>query len=186
MERVIGRLLRGARGRDRHLAWNAPALLNAPETIVLASPAFGDGQPMPTRHAGPGVGDNLSPPLSWSGVPAAAAELVLIVEDPDAPLPRPAVHLIATGIAPARTAFAEGALGTGATDVRLGRGLFGRRGYAGPRPVLGHGPHRYFFQIMALDQPLALGGAGDRAALLAAAAGHVLARGQLIGTYERR
>ncbi len=184
MERLLGRLLRGVRAGDRHLAWNAPALEAAPATIVLTSPAFADGAIMPARYGARGVGDNISPPLAWSGVPPGTAELVLIVEDPDAPLPRPVVHLLATGIAPARQALPEGALSPpGDPALRLGPGSFGRRGYAGPGPVRGHGPHRYIFQAIAVDRPL--GALGGRDAALAAMAGRVLARGRLVGLFER-
>jgi Raf kinase inhibitor-like YbhB/YbcL family protein len=187
MERLIGRLLRGVHGHDRHLAWNAPSLASALETIALSSPAFAEGQPMPLRCAGAGVGDNLSPPLAWSGVPAGLAELLLIVEDPDAPLPRPVLHLLVTGIAPSVQGFDEGALShPSIPGAGIGRGSFGRLGYAGPRPVQGHGPHRYVFQIFALGRPLALPqGPARLGEVLKAAAGTVLARGRLTGTYER-
>lgn len=186
MERLIGRALRGIRAGDRHLAWNMPALADAPDTIAISSSAFAAGAPIPARHAGIGAGDNISPPLAWSGVPRQAAELVLFIEDPDAPLPRPVVHVLATGIAPLWQGLPEGALSLpGDPGLRLGRGSFGRRGYAGPRPVRGHGPHRYIFQIVAIDRPLVLDAAPDRVAVLAMIAGHVLARGRLVGTYER-
>lgn len=185
IERLIGKALRGFRARDRHLAWNAPALVAAPDSISLGSPAFAARAAMPPRHAGDGVGDNLSPPLAWSGVPAGTAELVLIIEDPDAPLPRPVVHAIATGIPPHWQGLPEGALAASAGAIRLGRGSFGRIGYAGPRPVRGHGPHRYVFQLVAVDRPLVLPAPADRAIVLTALAGRALARGQLVGTFER-
>ncbi|MGO8917621.1 MAG: YbhB/YbcL family Raf kinase inhibitor-like protein [Stellaceae bacterium] len=186
IERLIGRALRGVRAGDRHLAWNAPALADVPDAISLASPAFPALAAMPLRYAGVGVGDSLSPPLMWSGVPAAAAELVLIVQDPDAPLPRPVVHAIATGIPSQRRDLPEGALSRPGDGVlRLGRGSFGRRSYAGPRPVRGHGVHRYVFQIIAVDQPLRLTEPADLSVVLAALAGHALAKGQLVGTFER-
>src|SRR4051812_41288959 len=89
MGRVLGRLLRGIHAGEKHLAWNDPAVRGAPASIVLTSPSFEAGSCIPKRHAGKGVGENVSPPLSWSGVPPHAAELLVIVEDPDAPLPRP-------------------------------------------------------------------------------------------------
>jgi Raf kinase inhibitor-like YbhB/YbcL family protein len=186
LERTIGRALRSVRAGDRHLFWNAPALAEAPDTILLASPAFAMGGTMPVRHAVGGIGDNVSPALHWSGVPDHAAELVLVVQDPDAPLPRPVVHAIVTGIPPTWGELPEGALAKGtAAPVRIGRGSFGRVGYAGPRPVRGHGPHRYIFQIVASDRTLGLDRPADLKAVLAALSGHVIARGRLVGLFER-
>jgi Raf kinase inhibitor-like YbhB/YbcL family protein len=186
-ERFLGRVFRWRRAGDRHLAWNDARLRHAPATIRLTSSAFADGAAMPARHAGEGVGDNLSPALDWAGLPEGTAELVLLVEDPDAPLARPVVHLIARGIAPDRGGVAEGALSPGNdAAIAFGRGFRGRIGYAGPRPVRGHGPHRYVFQIFALARRLSFAGEPDLHAVLAAMAGIVLARGKLTGTYERR
>jgi Raf kinase inhibitor-like YbhB/YbcL family protein len=138
---------------------------------------------MPTRHAGTGVGDNLSPPLVIAGVPEETATLLLILQDPDAPIPRPVVHLIAQ-LAPATRELAEGALNPG-RPVCFGRGSFGHFGYAGPRPVPGHGPHRYIFQLFALTRvPPCAPDAGLKD-YLAASAGYAAARGMLTGTYER-
>ena len=173
----LGKLLYPLRGRDAYLAWNR--LEAAPETLTLASPAFADGAPMPRRHAGLGLGENLSPPLTIAGVPQAAAALLLVLQDPDAPLPRPVVHLIAA-LPPGTTELAEGALNEG-MPVAFGRGTFGRRGYHGPRPLRGHGVHRYVFQLFALREPAPHG--GNLAAQLAALQGKVLARGCLTGIF---
>lgn len=185
VERTIGRLLRSVRAGDRHLAWSDPRLRTISGGIDLISPAFGDGAPMPRRYAGSGVGDNISPPLGWSHVPPGTAELVLIMQDPDAPLPRPVTHLIAR-IPPDRDRVAEGALSPGKdADIRFGRGSFRRIGYAGPRPVSGHGPHRYIFQIFALTEPLTGATVPDLSATLAGIAKSACARGQLTGMFER-
>ena len=126
------------------------------------------GRPYLKRHAGLGVGANLSPPLAWSGIPPDAAELVLIVQDPDAPLRRPVVHLIAMGITPTTQAMREGMLTPHANPtITYGRGAFGVIGYAGPRPIPAHGPHRYAFQLFALKRKLALPVAPDLAAVTA-------------------
>ena len=182
IERAIGRLLRGVRAGDRHLAWDRADLHAAPASIRLTSPAFVEGGTMPARCAGAGVGDNRSPPLAWAGVPQGSAELVLLLEDPDAPLPRPVVHLVAF-LPPAMGGVDEGALAPGVPGIRFGRGAFGRAGYAGPRPPRGHGPHRYIFSLYALSRPLP--GTPDFAAALAGMAGSVLARGRLVGMFER-
>jgi hypothetical protein len=83
---MIGRLLRGVRAGDRDLVCNSQALRDAPATIGLHSASFAEGGLMPPRCAGPGVGENVSPQLGWSDVPEGATELVLIMQDPDAPL----------------------------------------------------------------------------------------------------
>lgn len=189
VEDLIGRLLRPVRAGEKHLACNDPAAHDAPEAITLSSPGFASGGAMPQRYAGQGVGDNVSPPLDWSDVPAAAQELVLIVEDESVPLPRPLVHVLVRGIAPDATGLSEGALSdrgllTQAALV-LGTNSLRRPAYAGPRPIPGHGPHTYVFQLFALDRPLALGPPFGRAQLLAAMGGHVIARGRLDGTYQR-
>jgi Raf kinase inhibitor-like YbhB/YbcL family protein len=184
--RLLGRLLRGVRAGPQGLARYHPALTAIPDSIRLQSGSFTSGGKMPARCAGSGVGENISPALEWSGVPAAAQELVLIMEDPDAPLWKPVVHMIALGIAPARTSFSEGALSQGGNDdVRFGIGSFSRRGYHGPRPVPGHGPHRYLLQMMALRTPLLFKEPPKLDAVLSAAAGNVLAWGQIVGLFER-
>ncbi len=124
--RLIGRALRRVRAGESRLAWSHPALAGVPETIVLTSPAFAEGQAIPRRHAGAGVGGNVSPALNWSGIPAGTAEIVLVTEDPDAPLPRPVVHAVITGIPPAWPGLPEAAMNAGLAPSRLGRGSFGR------------------------------------------------------------
>jgi phosphatidylethanolamine-binding protein (PEBP) family uncharacterized protein len=110
----------------------------------------------------------------------------LIIEDPDAPLPSPVVHLIAHGLTPNLGVLPEGALALGAdAPLPRGRGAVNRLGYAGPRPVPGHGAHFYHFQLFALSAPLAFDTPPDIAALRHQMAGKVVSRGRLIGSYER-
>lgn len=187
LERIIGRLLRARHGRDAYLAWNDPRLTDVPDSITLRSPAFADGAPIPVAFAGVGVGDNVSPPLYWSGLPAGTLAVMILIEDPDAPLARPVVHLIAANISASIQHVEAGMLNASSgMDLMLGLGSFDRIGYAGPRPILGHGPHRYIFQIFALDRLFAFSAAPSLDALLEATRGAVLAKGRLIGTYERR
>jgi Raf kinase inhibitor-like YbhB/YbcL family protein len=133
------------------------------------------------------VGENLSPPLAWRNIPRETVELALVIEDPDAPLPRPFVHTIVTAIPPEVTRIVEGVLAKGLHHPGVfGKGTFGGRGYLGPSPVRGHGSHTYVFQLFALAAPLP----GDRASIsraqmAKAMAGIVIARGRLDGTYER-
>lgn len=182
--RIIGRALRGRRAGRHKLAWNHPATRTR-QTFSLVSPAFADGDLIPARYSG--GAENVSPPLKWSGVPAHAVELVLIVEDPDAPTPRPFVHCVARGIRPDLGKLAEGALAPDGTraDVVLARGGLRHVGYVGPRPIPGHGPHEYVFQLFALDRRLNVGPRTSPRQLLAAMQGRVIARAQLTGVYER-
>jgi Raf kinase inhibitor-like YbhB/YbcL family protein len=170
--------LRRIRAGESKLAWNHPHVSTAPETIVISSSAFADGTDIPLRHAG--VGSNISHPLSWDNIPDGTAELVLIVEDPDAPLPQPFVHCVAVGIPPAQSGLAEADLG----KESRGQHTLGKP-YLGPAPVPGHGPHRYIFQLFALDQPLQAGVKPSKKTVLRALQGRVLARGKLTGNYER-
>lgn len=186
VERMIGHWLRQVRAGDRYLACNDPRLTDAPESILLTSPAFNETGTVPRLYAGGGVGENMSPPLEWSDVPLGTKELVLILQDPDVPLPRPVVHLIAIGISPDMQGVPEGYLKPEASPpFRFGRGFMGRVGYAGPRPVRGHGPHRYVFQIFAMRQHLDLPEKAGLETVIAQMADALLARGRLTGIYER-
>ncbi len=186
VERMIGHWLWRVRAGDRSLACNDPRISSAPETMSLTSPAFNENGPMPRLYAGQGVGDNISPPLEWSNVPLGTKELVLIMQDPDAPLPRPVVHLIVIGIPSDLQGVPEGSLKPETNPpFRFGRGFRGHIGYAGPRPVRGHGPHRYVFQIFAARQQLDLPEKADLETVIAQMADVLLARGKLTGIYER-
>ncbi|MDT7764751.1 MAG: hypothetical protein QOC63_4171 [Mycobacterium sp.] len=177
---LLGKLLRRFRSGEDRSPLAGPEYAGA-ATIDVTSPAFTDGGAIPQKHAGKGVGDNVSPALQWTGVPADAKQLVLIMDDLDVPMPKPLMHTIAV-IEPDVGGLAEGELKPGATGVRLIK-AFGDT-YVGPRPIPGHGPHHYRFLVFALDQTVPDAVANHRA-LLAAIAGHVVARGGLTGTYER-
>ena len=186
LEHRLGTWLRGIRADERYLAFNDPRFVAAPVTISLTSSAFVDGGPMLKRYAGKGVGDNISPPLGWTNLPIATRELVLIMQDPDVPLSRPVTHMIVMGIPVGWTGLAEGALAaTAGPPLVFGRGLLARAGYAGPRPISGHGPHRYVFQIFALSRSLALPPLTKLDTVLTGIADSLLARGVMVGTYER-
>ncbi len=179
---LVGRLLRGVRaGAQRSpLAGSA---FDAPDSIIVTSTAFEDGGAMPRASAGKGVGDNASPPLRWDGVPPGARQLVLIIDDVDVPLPRPLLLTIAV-LDPTVDGVTPGSLRPGSAGMRFIRADLGHRGYAGPRPIPGHGPHRYRYQVFALDEPIPETVVTAKA-VLGAMSGHVLARGALTGTYER-
>ena len=177
----VGRALWNLRAGATKLAVYDPAFADVPETIELSSPAFADGQAIPPKHTADGAGT--SPPLAWR-LPGDAAALVLLVEDSDSPSFEPLVHAIAWNLDPALPGLAAGAL-TGTPSVATGRNSYLRGDWLPCDPPTGHGPHRYAFQLFALARVLNLDGTPGRAALLDAMAGQVLAKGVLIGTYER-
>jgi Raf kinase inhibitor-like YbhB/YbcL family protein len=147
--------------------------------IELRSLSFGDHQPIPTRHAKDH--ENLSPALEWSGVPAEAAELAVLCEDPDAP-GGTFIHWVLAGLQPTATGLAEGEHPAAAVE---GRNDFGEEGYSGPMPPVGGGPHRYVFWVFAASAPLGLTGAPSAGDLRRALEDKELASGTLIGTYQR-
>jgi hypothetical protein len=154
-------------------------------TLSLTSPAFAANGSIPAVHTCDGR--DLSPPLAWSGVPAEAKSLALIVDDPDAPDPRAPkttwVHWVVYNLPPSahglEAGASQGALPTGA---RQGRNDWKRAGYGGPCPPVGR--HRYFHKLYALDTTLDLR-EPSKQDLEQAMEGHILARGELIGTYQR-
>jgi phosphatidylethanolamine-binding protein (PEBP) family uncharacterized protein len=92
---ILGTLLKNRRAGEAQLTWNLPAMA-APETLVLHSPDFEHGSPIPQAHAGKRVGgENRSPALAWSGTPAGTAQLLLVVQDTDSPTRTPIVHGVA-------------------------------------------------------------------------------------------
>ena len=180
---MIGRLLRNVRAGEHRSPFTGSDFA-AHDDLTVTSTAFSDGGAMPTTSAGKGVGDNTSPQLSWAGLPPETRQVVLIIDDVDVPLPRPLLHTVAV-IEPGVQNVDTGALQLGTAGMRFIRGGLGHHGYAGPRPIPGHGPHRYRFLLFALDQPIPEGVATGKA-LLKQMAGRVLARGTLTGTYERK
>ncbi|GIW05043.1 MAG: hypothetical protein KatS3mg059_1663 [Thermomicrobiales bacterium] len=121
--------------------------------IQVMSGAFADGQQIPVKYTCDA--QDISPPLRWSGVPAEAQELVLVVDDPDAPSGI-FTHWLVYGLPPRTTGLPEG-VPPGETvpgGGRQGRNDFGRLGYGGPCPP--SGSHRYVFTVYALDAPLNL------------------------------
>jgi phosphatidylethanolamine-binding protein (PEBP) family uncharacterized protein len=177
---VLGKLLRRFRAGEARSPLAGGEYAGA-ATIDVTSPAFADGGAIPQKHAGKGVGDNVSPALQWTRVPAEARQLVLIMDDLDVPMPKPLMHTIAV-IEPDVSGLGDGELKPGTTGVRLVK-AFGDT-YVGPAPIPGHGAHHYRFVLFALDERVP-DDVADNKALLAAMAGHVTARGALTGTYER-
>ena len=180
---MIGKLLRNVRTGEHRSPFAGPGFA-APADIVVTSAAFDDGGAMPTTAAGKGVGDNRSPQLSWTWLTVAQTrQVVLIIDDIDVPLPRPLLHTVAV-IDPGVRSVEAGELRPGTPGLRFVPGSLGHRGYAGPRPIPGHGPHRYRFLVFALDDAV-VEDVSTAKALVRQMSGHVIARGMLTGTYER-
>ncbi len=165
-------------------------------TITLRSPAFSDGERIPKEYTCDG--SDRSPALEWSGVPKSAQALALICDDPDAPMGTwshwvivhlpPTVTGLKEAVPPARDLPASSMEMASPPDPKdtaiQGKNDFGKFGYGGPCPP--SGTHRYFFRLYALDSPV-LGShpPTNRAELLKAIRGHILAEGQLVGKYAR-
>lgn len=182
MTATIGRMLRRFRS-DPARSPLAAAALAAPETIFVTSPAFVEGGPIPLRHAGSGVGDNVSPELRWQGIPLSTAALVLLLDDVDVPLRTPLFHNAAV-LEPELAGLAEGEFVAGTPGLRNISTMLSKDGYSGPRPIPGHGPHRYRFHVLAVGHRVPEAATTVKE-VLAAASGQVLARATLTGTYER-
>jgi Raf kinase inhibitor-like YbhB/YbcL family protein len=166
------------------LVLGARGALGQPVKLAVTSSAFASGQPIPVKYTC--QGDDVSPPLNWDGAPAKTRSFALICDDPDAP-GGTWVHWVFYNQPPGAPSLRENTaksevLPNGAAQ---GRNSFQNFGYGGPCPPGGKA-HRYFFKVYALDVVLALKGRPDKEKLLAAMSGHILAQGQLMGTYQRR
>ena len=158
--------------------------LEQEETVLaVSSPVFEEGGKIPAEYTCNGEG--ISPPLSWDEPPKETRYFALIMDDPDAPggvfthwvmLNIPLNSRQLPEAIPAQAQLPDGAL--------QGKNDFGRIGYGGPCPPPGR-PHRYQFTLYALDQPLDLKAGVSKKQLLSAMQGHILAQGQLSGTYQR-
>lgn len=189
MLEVVGKILNPLRAGEKELLLSASKFASVPATIQITSPAFTEGGRIPglyTVEAG-----DISPPLAWTNIPEGARELVLLVEDYDAPFPHPLLHLLVYGIPPTCPGFSEGALPSKESPherpgLLLGRNSMHHQRYDGPAPIPGHGPHHYVFELLALQESLLFDAVPDRNAFLDAIKDHtVLATGRLTGTYER-
>ncbi|HWD61687.1 MAG TPA: YbhB/YbcL family Raf kinase inhibitor-like protein [Humibacter sp.] len=178
----IGWVLRGKHS-DPSLSVQFAPQLASDGILSVSSPSFDDGEAIPRKHSGIGRGQNVSPGLEWTGVPDSTRQLLLIIEDVDAPMTRPIVHMIAL-LEPGETGISEGALTPGNLAVHYVPAFREWVAYQGPRPLPGHGVHHYGFHLYALDTELDAHGVAGADQLLALVAGHVLASGVLNGTQK--
>lgn len=150
--------------------------------MQLTSTAFASHGTIPARYSG--EGEDVSPPLAWSGAPDGAQSFAVICHDPDAPLVTPGtygfVHWVLYDLPGSITGLDEGT-----SQGTAGVNNFGNSGYGGPMPPEGHGVHHYFFWVLALDRRLDLDPGLSMWQFLERAEPHILGMNRLIGTYER-
>ncbi len=147
--------------------------------LRIVSPAFSPLDRIPKQHTG--EGEDISPPLEWSGLPPGTQELALICDDPDAPIPRGFTHWVIYGIPPAVSQLPL----SGGSKFTEGINSTGKPGYIGPMPPSGHSLHHYYFWLYALDTELHLKPGLTREQLLDAIADHVIEQARLVGVYQR-
>ena len=150
--------------------------------IHMTSRAFTEGSVIPQKYTCDG--EDVSPPLTWTGVPTGTRSLALICDDPDAPVGT-WDHWVLYNIPGDAAGLPEGIpsdpiLDTGGVQ---GKNSWGRTGYGGPCPP--SGTHRYFFKLFAMDTLLDLKSGATTSQLLEAMQGHILAQGELMGRYRR-
>ena len=155
-------------------------------SLTILSPVFEDHTPIPSLFTCDG--ENVSPPLGWSGPPPRTESFALIVDDPDAPDPkapkRTFVHWVLYDIPPSVRELEQGTTRATLPDgTSQGKNDRGKTGYTGPCPPIGR--HRYFFKLYALDTTLGDIGEVTKQELEKAMKGHVLQHAELVGTYER-
>jgi Raf kinase inhibitor-like YbhB/YbcL family protein len=154
--------------------------------LKIESSAFRPSADIPRKHTC--EGDDVSPPLAWSGEPNGIKSFALIVDDPDAPDPKAPkmtwVHWVVYNLPATTHGLAEGASRKLPAGARDGKNDWKRTGYGGPCPPIGR--HRYFFKLYALDALLPDLGAPTKAQLEKAMEGHVIEKAELVGTYEKK
>jgi phosphatidylethanolamine-binding protein (PEBP) family uncharacterized protein len=162
----IGRMLKNVRPGFEQIFYFDPYFKGIPDTIHLTSPAFADGEYIPVEFTADGK--KISPPLQWEGIPNYTKDIILIVEDADSPTPHPLTHAIASfhGLV---------------QRIQAGSIMH----YLPPDPPPGHGAHRYVFQLFALDKSFHALPRMSKRSIKEAIHNHVLAKGIMVGIYER-
>jgi Raf kinase inhibitor-like YbhB/YbcL family protein len=150
-------------------------------TFSISSPTFANGQRIPTKYTADG--EDISPPLDWSGAPAGTKSFLLVVEDPDAPsgtFHHWGLYNLRSGGVP------EGfASGDRQDDIETAINDFGEAGYRGPAPPRGHGTHHYHFRVAALDSTIDPPARAKVADVWCLAKKHIIGEAELVGTYAR-
>jgi len=184
--RKVGQMLRHVRPGLGALV--SSRLTTGSHGMVISSPAFADGATLPRRFTQDG--ESLFPPLLWDKIPPGTQSLALLVEDADAPFPRPLVHAVLHSIPPSLSGIPEGGVParqtrTSPLGFMAGRNSMARAGWMAPSPIAGHGPHRYAFQLLAFDAVPQFATPPGRGTLLRAMKGNVIAVARVIGVYRR-
>jgi len=150
--------------------------------LMVKSSAFKEGEMIPKKYTCDG--EDISPPLSWEGVPEGTKSIAIICDDPDAPMGT-WVHWVLFNLPPGTNTLPEAVPPEAVLEngARHGINDFRKLGYGGPCPP--GGTHRYYFKIYALDIVLGLQSGASKADLLKAMEGHVLSEGQIMGRYKR-
>ena len=160
-------------------------ILDAPKTILVTSHVFKNGGTIPLDNTA--YGKNISPDVRWTNLPAATKAVVVVMEDPIARSPKPAVHWLVANIAPDAAGLPlKIAPNSSPKGGQMGGNLLGETAYFGPKPPADGLEHQYHYQVFALSKKLNLPAGYNRVALLDAMAGNVLARGELVGRFERK
>ncbi len=154
------------------------------KVMKVESPVFKEGEVIPTKHTCDGI--DVSPPISWSNVPEGTKSFVLIMDDPDAPIGT-FTHWVIYDIPADVRDLEEGIPRADQVGVaKQGINDFGFVGYGGPCPPKGHGYHRYYFKVYALDiETLGLPAKATRKQVEERMKGHILGEGSLMGRYKR-
>lgn len=156
--------------------------------LQVTSASFGSDEPIPNVYSA--YGEGMSPQLSWTGTPPETQSLVVIVDDMDATPAKPFTHWIIYNVPGSADGVEEGLpkhpVISNPIEAVQGRNTRGSIGWFGPKPPAEDGPHRYHFQVFALDQQLDIPPAASREQVLAAMEGHVLSTGELVATYDRQ
>lgn len=150
--------------------------------MQLSSSAFSQRSQIPQKHTG--EGEDVSPPLSWEKAPEGTQSFAIFCFDPDAPLASPGsygfVHWLVYNLPATTTSLAEGS-----TEGTAGKNNFDNAAYNGPMPPEGHGPHHYYFWVVALDRDLQLDGGLTLWEFFRQAEPHIIGMNRLVGIYER-
>jgi len=153
-------------------------------SLTLTSDAFANGQSIPAKYSC--IGKNISPALAWNDPPAGTQSFALIVDDPDAPMGT-WVHWVLYNIKPEKRSLAEDLPITGKNvdpnAIFVGKNSAGKIGYDGPCPP--SGTHRYYFRLYALDTQISLLPGATKEQVLKETQGHILAQGELMGTFSK-
>jgi hypothetical protein len=174
VSKAVGHALHKIHAGDAKLVARRLTGANTPRFRVT-SPAFAEGGPLP--RSATVDGDGKAPPLTWNDLPPNTKSVVVVCEDPDAPLPEPYVHWLVYGIAP-NASFGE--------HYNEGRNSRLASGYVPASPPIGHGLHHYHFQVFALDMLTNYDSGIGRSELVQRLKGHVIGFGEAVGTYERK